>query len=407
MAKVFIEFSAGIGPLIRCLPISRELRKMGHEVRFFARDRAGDYMKLEGFEAIDLDPDSVALENKINPSWVTIDEFYGMMGFDDLAWLSDRQDKWQAALLSWMPDLIVADLGALSMIAARVLKIPLVTITQSCYHPHLKLERIQYWAPRASQTPRCLEVVNTYFSKSGVPAVRCFQDLHIGTGATVIPGFPEFDKLVPSWESQTVYAGPVLASDFGHGKRRPLHGGEPMHGKPPRLFCYTGRLRDWAGNSGMFLFDSVVSALKGTECQVVFSTGGLDSDLPRVAGTGLAEVTITNWIPMDLAYTRSDLVIHHGGHGSCMGLFWYGVPGLVLPTHTEREYNARMVQHLGCGRYISREDISRSAITETLHAMLEDPSSRTRVRAYREMLRKKYPNPGQIGADAIAKVIQA
>jgi UDP:flavonoid glycosyltransferase YjiC (YdhE family) len=38
VAKFFIELSTGIGPLIRCLPITLWLRQRGHEVRYFARD---------------------------------------------------------------------------------------------------------------------------------------------------------------------------------------------------------------------------------------------------------------------------------------------------------------------------------------------------------------------------------
>lgn len=46
------------------------------------------------------------------------------------------------------------------------------------------------------------------------------------------------------------------------------------------------------------------------------------------------------------------MIIHHGGHGSCMTSLQYAIPSLVIPTHTERLYNAIMVEKLGFGNYI-------------------------------------------------------
>lgn len=60
-----------------------------------------------------------------------------------------------------------------------------------------------------------------------------------------------------------------------------------------------------------------------------------------------SNVQIYNWIPVLDLYQDTDLIIHHGGHASCLSSLIYGTPTLVMPTHSEREYNARKLSELG------------------------------------------------------------
>jgi UDP:flavonoid glycosyltransferase YjiC (YdhE family) len=49
---------------------------------------------------------------------------------------------------------------------------------------------------------------------------------------------------------------------------------------------------------------------------------------------------------------RSDLLIHHGGYGSCQTGLYTGTPALIIPTFSERESNARRIAEQGAGDYI-------------------------------------------------------
>ncbi len=49
---------------------------------------------------------------------------------------------------------------------------------------------------------------------------------------------------------------------------------------------------------------------------------------------------------------RSDLLIHHGGYGSCQTGLYAGKPALIIPTYSERESNARRIADQGAGDYV-------------------------------------------------------
>jgi UDP:flavonoid glycosyltransferase YjiC (YdhE family) len=49
---------------------------------------------------------------------------------------------------------------------------------------------------------------------------------------------------------------------------------------------------------------------------------------------------------------RSDLLIHHGGYGSCQTGLYAGKPAVIIPTFSERESNARRVAETGAGAFV-------------------------------------------------------
>ena len=55
LAKFFFEFSKGIGPLIRCIPIAEQLRTEGHEILYFGHKEAYKYMDNLKFNRINLE----------------------------------------------------------------------------------------------------------------------------------------------------------------------------------------------------------------------------------------------------------------------------------------------------------------------------------------------------------------
>jgi UDP:flavonoid glycosyltransferase YjiC (YdhE family) len=49
---------------------------------------------------------------------------------------------------------------------------------------------------------------------------------------------------------------------------------------------------------------------------------------------------------------RSNLMIHHGGYGSCQTGLYMGIPQVIIPTMSERESNARRVLQQGAGEIV-------------------------------------------------------
>jgi UDP:flavonoid glycosyltransferase YjiC (YdhE family) len=49
---------------------------------------------------------------------------------------------------------------------------------------------------------------------------------------------------------------------------------------------------------------------------------------------------------------KSDLMIHHGGYGSCQTGLYVGTPAVIIPTMSERESNARRVAAQGAAELV-------------------------------------------------------
>jgi UDP:flavonoid glycosyltransferase YjiC (YdhE family) len=53
---------------------------------------------------------------------------------------------------------------------------------------------------------------------------------------------------------------------------------------------------------------------------------------------------------------KSNLLIHHGGYGSCQTGLYTGTPAVIIPTFSERESNARRVAAVGAAELVSLAD---------------------------------------------------
>jgi UDP:flavonoid glycosyltransferase YjiC (YdhE family) len=403
MAKVFIELSTGIGPLIRCLPITLWLRDHGHQVRYFARDNSTRYMQKFGLQPIDLDPDAVAYKKCPVPGWGDVDDYWGSWGFNDSEWLSDRIGQWKAALTRYAPDVVVADFAILSSITARLLRLPLVMVTQSCCHPGVFGGKQRFWDPAYVPQHRSRDAANRLFAQLGEPALQVgtFEDLFVGD-RTIIPSLPQVDVLEKGKEHDTLFPGPILWDGIYQGLEQSQWPSFPT--ARPVIFIYTGRMNDGAGNSGEIILRAVLDSARSQRFNVVISTGGMD-DIPSDIDLSLPNVQVIKWVPMETAYRNSDLVVHHGGHGSCMGGLKYAVPALIIPTHTEREYNARLLKRISCADIILRGEVTGALIEDKICALLQDSKVKEAVRSYARVIEGEYANGEQRAGESIAALI--
>jgi MGT family glycosyltransferase len=70
-------------------------------------------------------------------------------------------------------------------------------------------------------------------------------------------------------------------------------------------------------------------------------------DLPQ-------NVKIIKSAPHSLVFSHADLVITHGGHGTIMRAFSFGVPLICLPMGRDQNDNAAKVSFHGCGVQLSK-----------------------------------------------------
>jgi UDP:flavonoid glycosyltransferase YjiC (YdhE family) len=91
---------------------------------------------------------------------------------------------------------------------------------------------------------------------------------------------------------------------------------------------------------------------------------------------------------------RSDLLIHHGGYGSCQTGLLTGTPAVIIPTFSERESNARRVAAVGAGDFIvpstdawGAKRVPAEALRVMVRRVLSDPSFARNARRVSERMR--------------------
>jgi MGT family glycosyltransferase len=104
----------------------------------------------------------------------------------------------------------------------------------------------------------------------------------------------------------------------------------------------------------MVVLSACISALANEDMQVILTTGhhSLPEQLLPLPGNFRYEP----YVPGLAMAERCDLLIHHGGYGSCQTGLYAGKPSVIIPTYSERESNARRIAALGAGVVIPVEN---------------------------------------------------
>jgi UDP:flavonoid glycosyltransferase YjiC (YdhE family) len=76
-----------------------------------------------------------------------------------------------------------------------------------------------------------------------------------------------------------------------------------------------------------------------------------------------------------------DLMVHHGGYGSCQTGLFTGTPAVIIPTFSERESNARRVADVGAGEFVlpkigsdGKRMVDMDELRISIARVLSDPS---------------------------------
>jgi UDP:flavonoid glycosyltransferase YjiC (YdhE family) len=117
------------------------------------------------------------------------------------------------------------------------------------------------------------------------------------------------------------------------------------------------------------VLEAGLAALGGRDLDVVVTTG--HHELPPGLGRLPPNVHHERFVPGLAMARHCDLMIHHGGYGSCQTALVGGTPSVILPTYSERESNARRMEAAGAA--------ARVPVTGTARAKRVDPDHLGRV----------------------------
>jgi len=415
--------SNDLGLLTRSLPIAHALRERGHRIAFCNPAKAPSKLISEaGFDNIppqwplfyimsgdtSLPAISRVFRSKhikrdlgILASFIwhmmhsstaeiwNVDHFTYLFGMWNETAVRANINSLLQLIDEFRPDVVVDFWNPGACIAARVCQKPLITVIQADVHPQSR--GFIWWKETPAVLPTPVAAINAILAEYQLKSVAKTGELFIGD-MTLVVGMPETDPL-PA-KTNVTYIGPIL---WQRADEKPPDWFDDLDTAKPVIWLYSGNPR--YANSSHTPFDSsaivyaCVEALKDMAVQVVLSSG-LQS-LPRDVFPLPCNIRYASYVPGLAMAERSDLLIHHGGYGSCQTGLYTGTPTLAIPTFSERESNARRIAALGAGDFVlpiadasgKKKHVQTAEVREKVNRILSDPSFKMNCKRISEKLK--------------------
>jgi hypothetical protein len=386
--------TGGFGSLAQVLPIIERLPKSKFKTVFSIAHGAAHAIQKLQYDFIPYpDAGTPGLVTPKGRTWCDLDHYWGRFGFADENYFTKLVESRLRIVEELQPGLLLTQFCPPTEIIARITGIPLICVTQSCWHP--KGKSLTWWQSRQMDYPRVTPVVNKILRQHGAEPIERMEDLNRGN-LTIIPGFPEFDPV----QDEVLYTGPLQwdSSAIMNGVSF-----EPSSFDAKNtVLVYTGHLYDTGGESGILILDTIMQALANTQYNVLLTTG-LGQQLDR-SKYSAPNIHLFDWLPVNKAIPHCGLFVHHGGHGSCMAAISHGVPSLVIPTFQEREFNARQLNLLGLGDFILPHELTANVLREKIDESINNSLRRSNAINWLHKLSQRNYQGAKLAADAINRL---
>lgn len=417
-----------LGLLTRSLPVAKELSEHGHEIAFSSPAKAPTKLitdagfinlkpphplyyvssrdfNLKGvlrlFKTNPMKSQNVGIFNFLyqlikaiptkfaphTPEVWNMDHAAAMTGLMNSNFIKANCNAYINLINEYNPDAIIDFWNPFSCIAAKILNKPLVSVIQADGHP--ASSGLIWWKDPPDNLPTALPEINKVITKFGLKPILKVEELSLGD-LTLIMGTPEMDPLPKNFEG--MYIGPILWQNNNIEMPKWL---TKINDEKPIIWVYSGNPRYSTNNS---VFDSeiilyaCIEALADEDVHVILTTGHhslSEKYLPLPEN-----FHFSSYIPGLTLAEKCDLLIHHGGYGSCQTGLYSGTPAVIIPTFSERESNARRIANLGVGEYIlpetdesKKKHISNSKLKSKINQVLNDTSYTEKANQYKEKLR--------------------
>lgn len=283
-------------------------------------------------------------------------------------------------------DVVVDFWNPFAVLAARALRKPVVTVIQADAHP--RSAGFIWWKQPPADLPTPVPVLNRVLASYGLPPIRSLSELSVGD-LTLCVGMPETDPL-PA-DAAVTYVGPILWQK--PEASLPAWIAE-LSSDTPLIWLYAGNPR--YGSADELLDSAIVlrasiAALRDEKVHLIITTG--HHPLPRDLLPLPANVRHEAYLPGLAMAERSDLLIHHGGYGSCQTGLLCGKPAVIVPTYAERESNARRVAALGAAALVpvtyvaGKKYVDVAELRAAVRRVLAEPSFTANAKRASERLR--------------------
>jgi len=335
MASIVFAWELGghTGHVTTLMPVAREMRKRGHDVRFLLRDpRAG--ADLAGAEDI---PRAAA------PVWVGPAKYENPLNFGQILHNFGYQyadgvrqliDAWRERLAE--ADAVVANVAPAAHLAARTLGIPSFEISQGFHVPPLTMPAppLRHWepAPRGELEAgdrAVLAAVNATLGAHGKAPLETIGELF--AGRALLLTYPELD-IYPERGPAEYYG----VTQSAEGSAVPAW----PEGRGPKVFGYL-----YNYFTGL---EPLLAALARLQARTLLLCRGAHPALVGKHAGGSVRV-LNEPMAVSRVLPQADMVACHASHQMTAQALLAGKPLLMLPTQLEQFLIMWRVVRLGAG----------------------------------------------------------
>ncbi len=358
MSKIVFFCIPAHGHTNPTLGVVRELVSRGHQVWYYSYNIMRE--KIESAGATFISCDDYDTEQKLSAKDSTRVgkdlAFSTKILVDTTLALDDKVCREMAEL---KPDLIVADSMALwGKAVALKLGIPFVSSTTTfAFNNHsakIMKQGIGELFKMIFSIPKTAKQIKRLQSK-GYP-VKNILDI-IGSDDnthTIVYTSPQFQPCAETFSEKYAFVGPSIRSATEEIEKK----------KDKLIYISMGTVN----NDMMPFYKACISALRGTDYQVIMSVGNLVSiedfgDLPE-------NISIYSHVDQIAVLKKADVFVSHCGMNSASESLYFEVPLVMLPQTSEQKGVAERVSQLGAG--IKLDKLDGASVLSAINKIFND-----------------------------------
>ena len=253
----------------------------------------------------------------------------------------DRFRKLVKIINKWRPDVIVGDGHLLTFFLGKYCKIPVIQIVRYAVFP--ENQNFIWWKKRSNYrgSPPSSLAFKSLFEKVGENFASEANEFLQGD-AYLIPGTPEIEPIVT--KKSHLFFGYHIESNWDS---RLLDIDTKKRQRKIYITIGGGSRRSHISE----YYKVLIGTVKDLDAQIVFSDPHAVLH-QKYNKQEYPNISVFKWIDSSTIFPYLNLVIHHGGYNTVLESLWWGVPSVIIPSHTEQEGNGRRLQLLKVGKII-------------------------------------------------------
>lgn len=361
------EFGAGLGHIGAFLPMARELRRRGHDVRWIVA-QVGATARLLSHEGFAWMQAPTLPEQRREGPPLTYADILLRFGYGNAADLLGLVVGWRELFLATRAQVVMADHAPSALLAARTLGLPSVLFSSGfCVPPPVSpAPNMRPWTALPAERLAAIEQeaianINAVLAHFGCAPLDAVHELFAVAEDTLL-GFPELDHYE---RGAARYWGNLPDAGVGEAPAWPA-----LPGK--RIFAY---LRTDCRHH-----EAALAALVSLrQPALVFFPDAPPQTLARFAAPHVAFAAQ----PVDLerAAAEADAAVTYASLATTTRFLLAGKPVLLLPFHLEQYLMARRVEEIGAG-LLADPERHAADLPQKLERVLYDPSLTANAAAF-------------------------